>query len=85
VYGENVRQALQFAESGNAEATLTAWPLILGKPGAVQIPGNFHQPIRQVGGVTKSTKQRPLALAFLDFLTKGPGSAILEKAGFLKP
>jgi len=85
VYGENVRQALQFAESGNAEATLTAWPLILGRPGAVQIPGSFHQPIRQVGGVVKGSQQRALALAFLDFLTKGPGSAILEKAGFLKP
>ena len=28
VYGENVRQALQFAETGNADAAIVAWSLV---------------------------------------------------------
>ncbi len=85
VYGENVRQALQYAESGNADAVLTAWPLLIDKPGAVRIPGSLHQPIRQVGGLVKTTKHREAVTAFLDFLIKGAGVQILEKGGFQKP
>ena len=33
VYGENVRQALQFAETGNADAAIVAWSLVKEKGG----------------------------------------------------
>lgn len=85
VFGENVRQALQYAESGNADAVVTAWPLILGKPGAVRIPASLHQPIRQIGGIVKGSRRGEQAEAFLQFLTKGGGAAILESGGFQKP
>jgi molybdate transport system substrate-binding protein len=85
VYGENVRQALQYAESGNADAVLTAWPLLLQKPNAVKLPSNLHNPIRQVGGVVKGTKVHDLATRFLEFLTKGPGRQILLDGGFATP
>lgn len=85
VFGENVRQALQYAESGNADAVVTAWPLLIGKPGAVRIAPNLHQPIRQIGGIVKGSRQSLQAEAFLQFLTKGAGAAILESGGFQKP
>jgi molybdate transport system substrate-binding protein len=82
VYGENVRQALQYAESGNADAVLTAWPLLLEKAGAVLIPVNTHQPIRQGCGVVATARDKELAERFLLFLTKGTGAELLRKAGF---
>ncbi len=85
VFGENVRQALQYAESGNADAVVTAWPLLIGKPGAIRIPASLHQPIRQIGGIVKGSRQSQQAEAFLQFLTKGGGAAILESGGFQKP
>ena len=85
VYGENVRQALQFAESGNADAVLTAWPLLLDKPNAVPIPTAWHQPIRQAGGVVSASGQPDIALKFLRFLAEGAGARILRDAGFGKP
>jgi molybdate transport system substrate-binding protein len=85
VYAENVRQALQYAESGNADAVLTAWPLLLDKPGAVQLPAAWHQQIRQSGGVVAASKQTALASRFLQFLVDGAGAGILRGGGFGKP
>ena len=85
VYAENVRQALQYAESGNADAVLTAWPLILTKPGAIQIPASWHQPIRQAGGIVAASRERASAARFLKFLIDGKGAEILRTAGFGKP
>lgn len=85
VYGENVRQALQYAESGNADAVLTAWPLLLDKPGAVAIPASAHRAIRQAGGVVAGSRESAMAERFVRFLTDGRGAEILRSAGFGKP
>jgi molybdate transport system substrate-binding protein len=55
VYGENVRQALQFGESGNVEAVITSWTLLVGK--GTLLPAEWHSPIRQTAAVLKSSKQ----------------------------
>jgi ABC-type molybdate transport system substrate-binding protein len=46
VYGENVRQALQLFESGNADVVLTANSLLKAR-NAELIPAEWHQPILQ--------------------------------------
>jgi molybdate transport system substrate-binding protein len=79
VYGENVRQALQFAETGNAEAVITSWTLLSGKD-AVQLPQD-HAPIKQSGGVIAASAHAKLARLFLDFLTSPEGRAILNSHG----
>lgn len=84
VYAENVRQALQFAESGNADAVVTAWSLVAGR-GALLLPETLYPPIRQSGGVVASTKHAAEARAFLDFLLGKEGRAILQAAGFSIP
>lgn len=84
VWAENVRQAFQFAESGNADVTVTAWSLLYDR-GAGLVPGDLHEPIRQVGAVLRSTRQRKLAWKFMDFLTSAEGRRILVDRGFFLP
>jgi molybdate transport system substrate-binding protein len=79
VYGENVRQALQFAESGNVEAVITSWTLLIGK--GTLLPAEWHSPIRQTGAVVKSSGQQEAARRFLKFLAGPEAQKILKDAG----
>jgi molybdate transport system substrate-binding protein len=80
VYGENVEQALQYAESGNADAAITSWTLVFDK-GGIQLPANIHPVISQSGGVVSASKHRDAAVKFLHFLTGKEGKAILRQFG----
>jgi molybdate transport system substrate-binding protein len=82
VYGENIRQALQFAETGNADASIVSWTLVYNR-GGVLIPETLHRPIRQAGAVVKITKQRNAAERFLQFLRSPEGQRILRDHGLL--
>jgi molybdate transport system substrate-binding protein len=84
VYGENVRQALQLTESGNADAVITSDSLLQGKD-ADLIPADWHQPIVQKAGIVAATQNRAGAQSFLEFLVGPAGQAILAKYGFSKP
>jgi molybdate transport system substrate-binding protein len=79
VYGENVRQALQFAESGNADAVITSWTLLHGK--GTLLPAEWHAPIRQTGGILKSSSQPDAARRFLKFLMSPETQKILNDGG----
>jgi len=84
VYGENVRQALEYAESGNAEAVITAWALVYDANG-VLLPDTGHKPILQSGGVVARSARRQDAVRFMDFLTGPEGRALLVSHGFSPP
>ena len=79
VYGENVRQALQFAESGNVEAVITSWTLLIGK--GTLLPAEWHAPIRQTGVVVKSSTQADAARRFLKVLMGAEARKILQEGG----
>ncbi|HWQ56171.1 MAG TPA: molybdate ABC transporter substrate-binding protein [Bryobacteraceae bacterium] len=81
VYGENVRQALQFAETGNADAVITAWSLVFDK-GGILLPADSHTPIRQMGAVVQDTRNPQAAAAFLQFLAGPEGRKVLRRFGF---
>jgi molybdate transport system substrate-binding protein len=83
VYGENVRQALQFAESGNADAVITSWTLLQGR--GVLLPAEWHDPIRQAGGIVTSSTQPEAARRFLQFLAGPAGRKILQDGGLFPP
>jgi molybdate transport system substrate-binding protein len=83
VYGENVRQAMQFAESSNADAVITSWTLLIGR--GILLPAEWHDPIRQAGGVVKSSGQIAVARQFLEFLISAEGRKILEAGGLFPP
>jgi len=79
VYGENVRQALQFAESGNVEAVITSWTLLIGK--GTLLPAEWHAPIRQTGAVLNASAQQEAAKNFLKFLMGPEAQKILKDGG----
>lgn len=85
VLAENVRQAYEYASSGNADAVLTAWTLLWDKPGAKLLPGNGQSPIRQSGAIVAGTRHEAQARAFMRFLLGSAGQSILRAHGLFPP
>jgi molybdate transport system substrate-binding protein len=86
VYGENISQAAQFVQSGNAQAGIIALSLSVspamrdGK--SWEIPADMHPAIEQGAVVLKNAKNRKDAQTFLEFVKSETGQAILAKHGF---
>jgi molybdate transport system substrate-binding protein len=83
IYGENVRQALQFAESRNVDAVIASWTLLKGR--GELLPAEWHQPIRQTGAVVKTSSQADAGRRFLAFLGSPAVRKILEDDGLFPP
>ena len=86
VYGENVQQALQFVQSGSADAGLVARSLVETQDLSwTLVDASLHQPLNQTAVVVARSKQPRLGMAFLDFV-KGPaGRGVMTRFGFLIP
>jgi molybdate transport system substrate-binding protein len=89
VYGENISQAAQFAQSGNAQAGIVAESLAVSpamKTGKRwEIPADMYPPIEQAVVMLKNAKDKPAAIAVLDFVRSPAGRATLAKYGFAFP
>lgn len=90
VMGENVSQAAQFAQSGNADAGLFALsialtPAVQAVGAHVDIPSALYAPIRQGGVVINASRQRPLAERFLGRLVQPDAARLLARFGFALP
>ena len=87
VMGENVSQAAQFAESGNAQAALL--PLSLAQAATslkergryVSVPPDLYAPIIQAAVVTKQARNAAAAQGFLRYVLHD-GIVTLRKYGF---
>ncbi len=84
VYAENVRQAFEYAESGNADAVITAWTLLHNR-GGILLPDAWHQPIGQAGAAVAGSRDPAGAKRFLDFLGSAEGRKLLEEHGLTPP
>jgi molybdate transport system substrate-binding protein len=86
VYGENIRQALQFVESGAAEAGIVALS-IARVPGVewVAIDPALHKRLDQAVAVVRRSPQPTLAVAFIQFVNAPAGRAVMKRHGFLLP
>lgn len=89
VYGENVVQTAQFAETGAADAgfialSLALTPAMQAKGRYWLIPGAWHAPIRQSGVVIRGGNERDAA-RFRTFLQGNVAGAILERYGYGLP
>lgn len=80
VFGENIRQTLQFAESGNADAAIVAWTLVHDRGGTL-LPESLHQPINQAGAMVAATKQPQVARAFLEWLGSATAQSLFRTHG----
>jgi molybdate transport system substrate-binding protein len=89
VFGENISQAAQFVQSGNAQAGILALSLAVSDPmkdgKRWDIPEDLHPPIEQAAIVMKRAKNKEAARAFLDFVKSDAGRATLAKYGFTFP
>jgi molybdate transport system substrate-binding protein len=83
VYGDNIRQTLQFAETGNVDVAIVALSLSKESDGRwTLIPAELHKPINQALAVIKGTKDEQTARAFAGFIVGPEGQSILAKDGF---
>jgi len=86
VFGENISQAAQFVQSGNAQVGILALSLSIAP--AMQrgerflIPADAHPPLEQAVVVLSSSRNKAAAASFLDFVKCPEGKAILVKYGF---
>lgn len=90
VLGENISQAAQFVESGNAGAGILALSLAVSpemkeKGRFTRIPENLYAPIEQ-GVVALRPSHNPHgAQAFLDYIKSAATAALLARYGFVLP
>jgi molybdate transport system substrate-binding protein len=86
VLGENVRMALQFAETGNVDVSIVALSLSVQSKGRwALVPEELHKPLNQALAVVKSTKHEQQARAFAAFINGPQGRPIMRKYGFILP
>jgi molybdate transport system substrate-binding protein len=89
VFGENISQAAQFVQSGNAQAGIVALSLAISpamKDGKRwDIPTDSYPPVEQAVIMLKDAKDKDAARAFLEFVKSEPGRATLARYGFAIP
>jgi len=87
VQAENISQALQFAQSGNADVALTALSLVIEDKTNpyVVVDDKLHEPISQSLGLVRTTTQTTQALQLIDFLTGKDSAKIWKHYGYSLP
>lgn len=90
VFGENISQAAQFAQSGNSDVGLIARSIALSptlKNSGVyaDIPDSFYPAIEQGAVIVARSRLQPLAGRFIDFLKTAEVQKILASYGFAVP
>ncbi len=84
IYGENIRQALQYIHTGDADAGIIALSLITAADdNYLLIDEGLHQAIEQSIAVLRDSKKKSYAEGFMDIVLNGTGREILRKYGFI--
>jgi molybdate transport system substrate-binding protein len=86
VYGENISQAAEFVQSGNAQAGIVSLSLTMSpamKNGnRWEISPDSYPPIKQAAIILKASKNKDTVRRFLDFVSGSQGRQILQRFGF---
>ena len=87
VYGENVQQTFELAQSGNADAAIVGLSLAIGTTQGswAMVDEALYAPIEQALVVCNRGSNAAGARRFEDFIEAPAGRAILRKYGFLLP
>ncbi|WP_019674489.1 molybdate ABC transporter substrate-binding protein [Arsukibacterium perlucidum] len=89
VYGENIAQTAQMAQSGGADLAIIALSLAkfpeLAKHGYQLIPAELHQPLSQAYVITRHGASNRSAQQFTAFMTNKDVLAIMQTYGFELP
>lgn len=86
VYGENIRQALQFLQTRSVDAAIIALS-VAGVPEvqSAAIDQRLYRPLVQAAAVTSRSRHPELARAFIRFVSRPSGRPIMQRFGFLRP
>jgi len=86
VYGENIRQTLQYVETGAATAGIVALS-VAGVPSVHVTPIDpaLHTPLNQTAAVIRRSPRPEIGLAFLQFVNGPAGRVVMKRYGFLLP
>jgi molybdate transport system substrate-binding protein len=90
VLGENISQAAQFVESGNAQAGFVALahaaaPAMQGKGKYWMVPAEAYPPLDQGAVLLSASTHRQDAAAFLEYVKTAEVAAVLKRYGFSVP
>lgn len=88
VYAENIQQAKQFADTGNADVAIVSLSLLSGvavDAAVLPVDDSLHAPIDQALVVTRRAAQPAAARRFAAFVNGPEGRAILRRFGFALP
>lgn len=86
VYAENVRQALQYIQSGDAEAGIIALSVAnVPEITWTLIDESLHQPLDQALAIVTSSSHQQLASQFIAFINGKNGRLIMRRYGFIFP
>lgn len=89
VYGENIAQTVQLAQSGGADIAIIALSLAkspgLSSQGYQLIPAELHQPLLQAYVITRHGAANSNARLFSAFMTSAEVLSIMQRFGFEKP
>jgi len=86
VFGENVMQTLQYAETGNVDAAIVALSISVGSGGRwALVPQKAHQPLNQALAVIRGTRREAEARRFAAFINSPSGRSVMRKYGFILP
>lgn len=87
VFGENISQTLQYAETGNVDAAIVALSLSVssGNGRWTLVPAELHKPLAQALAVVKTTKNEIGARQFAQFVGGATGREVMRRYGFELP
>lgn len=85
VYANNINMARQYAETGNADAALTAYSLVMRETGVLRVDSTLYTPIDQALGIVASSGRPDLAKRFVEFVRSTEGASILRQSGYEIP
>ena len=90
VTAENISQATQFVETGNADAGFVALssvvsPRLKGKGRWTEVPAGLHEPLTQVAVITVRGSGNPQSARYLAFLMGDAARGILGGFGYGTP
>jgi len=90
VFGENIAQTAQYAQSGAADVGIIALSLavnqeLASKGGYALIPDDRHSPLEQAYVITKHGEGNTLAAAFAAYMTTTEARHVMTRYGFVLP
>ncbi|MCB4361004.1 molybdate ABC transporter substrate-binding protein [Quatrionicoccus australiensis] len=87
VQGENISQTHQFISTGAAELGFVAYSQVIkngqiGSGSGWIVPGSFYDPIRQDAVILAKGKDKPAAVALMNYLKGDKAKAVIKSFGY---